>query len=340
MQRRKTSSLPQPTSESVSERAVLDLLPLVRHIARRIHVNMPPMVDIEDLFSAGMVGLVEASAGFDPAKKAPFASYASFRIRGAILDSLRAGDWAPRQLRRKGRAVKEAIRTITPLLGRAPSEDEIAGALHTSLHAYQKLLGELDVLKVGTLHRTGDEASDEEDIAYASGRPEDDPLFCSMRGETKKRLTEAIQDLPEQERLVAARYYYEELTQGEIGLALGKGEPRIQQIRTSALRHLRSSLSDLPLHYCGSKILRLRSRRAITLALASLPGNEIQALPSTGGPPFNRPQMWIPVPMPTPAAGPPVSLATPLCDPSFAHFAKTGIPRSPAFTGRLPLAAA
>jgi RNA polymerase sigma factor for flagellar operon FliA len=270
MQRLRTTHSPQPTSETESDRVLLDLLPLARHIARRIHANVPQIVDIEDLFSAGVLGLVEAYARFDPAMKAPFASYASFRIRGAILDSLRVLDWAPRKLRRKGRAVQEAIRTITPRLGRAPSEDEVASALHTSLHAYQLLLGQLDGLKIGTLHRPADDVSDEEDIAYASGRPEDDPLFCCMQGETRSRLTAAIQDLPERERLVTTHYYYDELTHGEIALAIGRGEQRVRQIRASAVNRLRSSLKDLSL-LGSSKVLNLCSRKAMKLDRASLP---------------------------------------------------------------------
>ena len=102
------------------ERVLLEHLPIVRFLARRIHERLPQHVDIEDLVSAGVVGLMDAFAKFDPAKKVQFRSYAQFRIRGAILDSLRTLDWSPRELRRKGRAVEEAIRVLTARLGRAP----------------------------------------------------------------------------------------------------------------------------------------------------------------------------------------------------------------------------
>src|SRR5260370_20506544 len=113
------------------ERVLLEHLPVVRFLARRIHERLPQHVDIEDLFSAGVVGLMDAFAKFDSTKKVQFRSYAQFRIRGAILDSLRTLDWSPRELRRKGRAVEEAIRALTSRLGRAPSEDEIAADLGT-----------------------------------------------------------------------------------------------------------------------------------------------------------------------------------------------------------------
>ena len=111
------------------ERVLLEHLPIVRFLARRIHERLPQHVDIEDLVSAGCVGLMDAFAKFDPAKKVQFRSYAQFRIRGAILDSLRTLDWSPRELRRKGRAVEEAIRVLTARMGRAPGEAEVAAEM-------------------------------------------------------------------------------------------------------------------------------------------------------------------------------------------------------------------
>ena len=115
-----------PALTAEQERVLLEHLPIVRFLARRIHERLPQHVDIEDLVSAGVVGLMDAFAKFDPEKKVQFRSYAQFRIRGAILDSLRTLDWSPRELRRKGRAVEEAIRMLTARLGRAPGEAEIA----------------------------------------------------------------------------------------------------------------------------------------------------------------------------------------------------------------------
>src|ERR1700723_1422927 len=125
------------------ERVLLEHLPIVRFLARRIHERLPQHVDIEDLVSAGVVGLMDAFSKFDPAKKVQFRSYAQFRIRGAILDSLRTLDWSPRDLRRKGRAIEQAIRSLTVRLGRTPSEQEIAGELQMELGDYQQLLGGL-----------------------------------------------------------------------------------------------------------------------------------------------------------------------------------------------------
>ena len=224
---------------------LMEHLPTVRYIARRIHERLPQHVDLEDLISAGVVGLIDAFSKFDHTKKVQFKSYAQFRIRGAILDSLRTLDWSPRELRRKGRAVEEAIRAVTQRIGRAPSEQEIAAEMNLSLAAYQQLLGDLKGLEIGSLHMERSEDSGDEELAYIPGAPEDDPLFRCLKGEMKQRLADAIDDLPEKERMVLTLYYYEELTMKEIGLTLGVVESRVSQIHSSAVLRLRSALANL-----------------------------------------------------------------------------------------------
>jgi RNA polymerase sigma factor for flagellar operon FliA len=217
----------------------------VRFLARRIHERLPQHVDIEDLVSAGVVGLMDAFSKFDASKKVQFRSYAQFRIRGAILDSLRTLDWSPRELRRKGRAVEEAIRVLTARLGNAPGEVEVAAEMGMGLDEYQQLLGELKGLEIGTLHIERNEDSGEEELAYVPGRPEDDPLFHCLRGELEGRLADAISRLPEREKLVMTLYYFEEMTMREIGLAMGVVESRVSQVHSSAVVHLRAALKDL-----------------------------------------------------------------------------------------------
>jgi RNA polymerase sigma factor for flagellar operon FliA len=237
-----------PTGEEIGaeqERMMLEHLPIVRFLARRIHERLPQHVEIEDLVSAGVVGLMDAFTKFDPEKKVQFRSYAQFRIRGAILDSLRTLDWSPRDLRRKGRAVEEAIRALTARHGRPATEAEVAAELHMELGAYQQLLGELKGLEIGTLHMERSEDSGEEELAYVPNKPEEDPLFRCLRGEMRQRLADAITELPERERLVMTLYYYEEMTMKEIGLTLGVVESRVSQIHASAVLRLRAMLADL-----------------------------------------------------------------------------------------------
>ena len=227
------------------DRLLIEHLPTVRFLARRIHERLPQHVDLEDLISAGVVGLIDAFEKFDHAKKVQFKSYAQFRIRGAILDSLRTLDWSPRELRRKGRAVEEAIRAVTQRCGRAATDSEIAGEMQISLVEYQQLLGELKGLEIGSLHMERSEDSGDEELAYIPGAPEDDPLFRCLKGELKQRLADAIDELPERERMVLTLYYFEELTMKEIGLTLGVVESRVSQIHSSAVVRLRSALALL-----------------------------------------------------------------------------------------------
>jgi RNA polymerase sigma factor for flagellar operon FliA len=225
------------------ERVMVEHLLIVRVVARRIHERLPEHVPIEDLYSAGVLGLLDAFGRFDPSKKVPFRTYAQFRIRGAILDSLRTLDWSPRDLRRKGRAVEQAIQTLIAEFQRSPTDIEIAEKLNIPLADYQQLLAELKGLEIGTLHSRRPDDLDEEELAYIPSRPEDDPLFRYLDAEMRERLIKAIDDLPERERLVLTLYYYEETTMKEIGLILGVLEPRVSQIHVSAVRHLRARLS-------------------------------------------------------------------------------------------------
>ncbi|HEU5341763.1 FliA/WhiG family RNA polymerase sigma factor [Edaphobacter sp.] len=234
-------------TEAAAERDALlmEHLPTVRYVARRIHERLPQHVDLDDLVSAGVVGLIDAFSKFDRNKKVQFKSYAQFRIRGAILDSLRTLDWSPRELRRKGRAVEEAIRAVTQRVGRAPLEQEIAREMGLGLADYQQLLGDLKGLEIGSLHIERSEDSGDEELAYVPGAPEDDPLFRCLKGEMKQRLVDAIDELPEKERMVLTLYYYEDLTMKEIGLTLGVVESRVSQIHSSAVAHLRAALAGL-----------------------------------------------------------------------------------------------
>jgi RNA polymerase sigma factor FliA len=227
------------------DRLLLEHLPAVRYIARRIHERLPQHVQLDDLVSAGIVGLIDAFGKFDHTKKVQFKSYAQFRIRGAILDSLRMLDWSPRELRRKGRAVEEAIRAVQQRAGRAPTEQEIAAEMKLGLEEYQQLLGELKGLEIGSLNMERSEDSGDEELVYIPGSPEEDPLFRCLQGEMKQHLADAIDELPEKERLVLTLYYYEELTMKEIGLTLGVVESRVSQIHSSAVLRLRSALSSI-----------------------------------------------------------------------------------------------
>ncbi len=226
------------------DRLLTESLPIVRFVAKRIHDRLPNHIDIEDLIGAGILGLIDAVQKYDVRKNVLFRSYAQIRIRGAILDSLRETDWGSREIRRQGRLIQDAIGNLSKRLSRPPTESEVAVEIGESLESYQQLLGELKGLEIGTLHAERSEDSDEEELAYLPGSPEDDPLHLFLREETHEHLAIAIEQLPEQERLVLTLYYYEELTMKEIGMTLRVVESRVSQIRSSAILHMRALLES------------------------------------------------------------------------------------------------
>jgi RNA polymerase sigma factor FliA len=233
-------------SDAERERILMEQLPQVRYIARRIHERLPRHVPFEDLVHSGVIGLIDALNKFDLSKHVQFSSYAKFRIRGAILDGLRELDWSPRELRRKGRLVESTYSELSGKLGRAPSEMEIAQQMGLNLRELQLLLAELDGLELSSLRIESSRDGKPEDLTdYVPSKPEDTPFFQCLRSETKHLLERAISELPEKEQRVLALYYYEELTMKEVGVALGIGESRVSQIHSLAMVRLRSRLNAL-----------------------------------------------------------------------------------------------
>ena len=224
------------------QRLLIENLPEVRYIARRIHDRLPSHVPFEDLVHAGILGLIDAVDKFKPDKNVQLKSYARFRIRGAILDSLRQMDWSPRNLRRQARRIEEAHRELAAELGRAPSEPELAVRLELSLAEFQHLLGELRGLDLGSLQAQSEDGGSEDNIAVIASRPEEDPFQVTLRSEMHACLASAIEELEEKERQVLGLYYLEELTMKEVGVILEIGESRVSQIHTAALIRLRSML--------------------------------------------------------------------------------------------------
>ena len=215
-------------------------------LARRIHERLPRHVPLEDLVHAGVVGLIDALNKFDSSKHVQFGSYAKFRIRGAILDSLREMDWGPRELRRKARRVEEAHRKLSLELSRAPTENEVATELGMALTEFQHLLGELDSLEVGSLRIESPWDGKEEDLCdYLPNAPEDTPFFRCLKSEMKALLVRVIAELPDKEQQVLSLYYFEELTMKEVGAVLGIGESRVSQIHSLAVVRLRSRLEEI-----------------------------------------------------------------------------------------------
>jgi len=226
------------------ERLLQENLPEVRYIARRIHDRLPSHVPFDDLVHAGIIGLIDAVDKYDPARNVQLKSYARFRIRGAILDSLRQMDWSPRALRRQARRIEDAQRELASTLGRAATEIEVAQHLAMGLEEYQQLLGELRGLDLGSLQAGTNEESQENPQVSVTAKETENPFEQYSRTEMRAFLAKAIEHLDEKERHVLGLYYLEELTMKEVGLILDIGESRVSQIHTAAILRLRAKLRE------------------------------------------------------------------------------------------------
>lgn len=218
-----------------------DYAPLVKRIAYHMMLRMPASVQVDDLIQAGMIGLIEASQKYDASRGASFETYAGIRIRGAIVDEMRRGDWVPRSVHRNARRVARAVAAAEARLGRDPTDAEIAEELEVSLEEYFEMLQDANASRLFSYEETfGDEDSNidatEHSSAFAS------PLEGVQREGLKKALAEAIAQLPERERMVLALYYDQELNLKEIGMVLGVSESRISQIHSQAAARLRQRL--------------------------------------------------------------------------------------------------
>jgi RNA polymerase sigma factor for flagellar operon FliA len=227
------------------DQLILEELPQVHYIARRISERLPQHVIFEDLVHAGVVGLIECIRSFDPGKGVPFKAYARFRIRGAILDSLRDLDWGTRPLRREGRRIEEAISKLSMKLGRQPDDQEIADELGTSLEKLYETAVRLDgLILIGQEISPSYDRSEKQDLIESAPSREDGPYERCLSGEVKDQLAAAIETLSEKEQVVVSLYYKDELTMKEIAAVLGLTESRVSQIHSMVLPKIRGYLES------------------------------------------------------------------------------------------------
>ncbi|MBV8845413.1 MAG: FliA/WhiG family RNA polymerase sigma factor [Bryobacterales bacterium] len=228
-------------SSEERDQLILEHLPQVRLIARRIHERLPESVSLDDLISAGTIGLISAIDRFDASLNVKLKTYAEYKIRGAILDSLRGLDWAPRQQRKRAKQIEAAIATAEQRLKRTPAEEEIAAQLGLSLGEYYEWLVEIRGLTLGSLEASSSEDDQNRDLLrYVSDDEEEWPSRVLERSELQKLLADAITRMPEIERTVLSLYYYEELTLREISKIVHLHESRISQLKSQAILRLRS----------------------------------------------------------------------------------------------------
>jgi len=231
------------------ERLILHYSPLVKYVAGRVGVGLPPNIEQADLVSYGIFGLIDAIVKFDISRAIKFETYAISRIKGAIIDELRAIDWIPRSVRFKAREVEKAYAALESRLHRTPTEPEVAEELGITLGQRHTLFSQVSVVNVIALHEllnVGGERGDKLSLVDTlEDTKAEDPVQAFETEETKYLLARAINTLPEREKIVVTLYYYEGLTLAEIGQVLGVTESRICQMHTKAVLHLRTKLADI-----------------------------------------------------------------------------------------------
>jgi RNA polymerase sigma factor for flagellar operon FliA len=230
------------------ERLILHYSPLVKYVAGRVGVGLPPNIEQADLVSYGIFGLIDAIEKFDISRAIKFETYAISRIKGAIIDELRAIDWIPRSVRYKAREVEKAYAALEARLHRTPTEPEVAAELGIGLDGLHTIFSQVsfvNVIALDELLNVGGERGDKVSLVDTlEDTRAEDPVAAFETEETKYLLARAINTLPEREKIVVTLYYYEGLTLAEIGQVLGVTESRICQMHTKAVLQMRSKLSD------------------------------------------------------------------------------------------------
>jgi RNA polymerase sigma factor FliA len=224
---------------------IMQELPQVQYIASRILERLPQQVELGDLVHAGVIGLLEAYRTFDSSKNAQFKTFAKFRIKGAILDSLRALDWGSRGIRRKAREITEATLKLEAVLGRYPTKDEIASGLGIKIADLNDIQTELNSLQmVGREVSSSFDSEATHDLIEAAPSSWDNPFEMYCKTEAKEQLAQAVSNLSEREQLILSLYYREELTMKEVAQVVGLAVSRVSQIHTEVLAKLKLALGQ------------------------------------------------------------------------------------------------
>ena len=243
----KISTSPIPVNTERDE-LILEHLPQIKYIAQRISTKLPSHVELNDLVSAGILGLLDAIEKFDPNRGVKFKTYAELRIKGAILDSLRNLDWAPRSLRKKSKDLERVYRELEQRLGRPAMDKEVCEEMEISLEEFYELLDQIKGLNLGSFQELSGQDEDKNSeplVKYVPNAPHLDPFFVFHKTEIKDILSVAIDALPKKERLVVSLYYFDDMTMKEIGRVLGVNESRVSQLHTKAMLRLRTKLKKV-----------------------------------------------------------------------------------------------
>ena len=230
------------------EKVIIQYSPMIKYVANRIAMRLPPHIEVDDLISVGVLGLMDAITKYDSSRGAKFKTYAEFRVRGAILDELRSMDWVPRSIRQKASKVDKVVQGLQAKLRRTPEDEEVAKEMGLSLDQFHETLNETKSIPIFSLEDLGiaKESGDQQSLLDClAGKADADPQTQVRLVELKEIIAKAIDALPEKERLMVSLYYYEELTMKEIGAVLDITESRVSQIHSKAVYRLRTKLKAI-----------------------------------------------------------------------------------------------
>jgi len=233
-------------NDPMRNQVIMDYAPLIKYIAQKIAARLPSNIDLDDLFSAGVIGLMDAIDKYDPSRDNKFKTYAEFRIRGAILDELRNQDWVPRSVRETNKREERARSELEQRLGRPPTDKETAAQLEITLEEFHEKSGRTRVSMLSLEELGGVHSGDKKSLLECLENPNSKNPFTMLKAKgVRDMLQKAVEELPEKQKLVLSLYYYEDLNLKEIGRILDVTESRVSQLHTQAVQKMRSKLKNL-----------------------------------------------------------------------------------------------
>lgn len=236
---------PATLTPEQKDKLIMEYAPLIKFIAQKIAIRLPSNIELDDLISSGVIGLMDAIEKYDPSRDNKFKTYAEFRIRGAILDELRAQDWVPRSVRDKAKMLDRTMVKLEATLGRTATDEEVAEKLDVSMEEFHDLVNQVRPVSLLSI----DEAATFSNVDKKSilnileGTKFNNPFSQLNLKSVKNIITKSIEELPEKQRLVLSLYYYEDLNLKEIGQVLRVTESRVSQLHAQAVSRLRAKLN-------------------------------------------------------------------------------------------------
>lgn len=232
--------------DPMRNQVIMDYAPLIKYISQKIAARLPSNIDLDDLFSAGVIGLMDAIDKYDPSRDNKFKTYAEFRIRGAILDELRNQDWVPRSVRESNKKEERARIALEQKLGRPASDREVADFLELSLDDYHERTGRTRVSLLSLEELGGAPNGERKSLLECLEHPNSKSPFTQLKSKgVKEIIMKSVEELPEKQKLVLSLYYYEDLNLKEIGRILDVTESRVSQLHTQAVQKMRAKLKSL-----------------------------------------------------------------------------------------------